>query len=216
LLLFAGLPACADDRSIIAPPPDDCAELCDTPRENEEAEEAALWLSGQLVAPEDLYRIIRDDLTAIRAAYLDSIPELAIEFTPWWLVSKIGIDVTEETRQKLLAREPNAVDSLNTVFRATHMDTFRLKVEPFVVVYFEGRLHPERLSEIYDELTEVTLATPAIRCCDWDNVYPWRIDGGASCTPPGSRTHAVPALKTCTTSAPATVASTRNLSGYAT
>ncbi len=151
-----------------------------TPRENREAEEAALWLSGELIAPNALYEAIKDDLAAIREAYIDSVPQLSIEFKPWWPSSKIGMNVTEEVRQMILRGEPTSIDSLNRVFRATRMDTFRLNVGVWTIVYFEGRLHPERLAEIYEQLDGVTSAGSDSWLGDWSNVYPWRVENGIS------------------------------------
>ena len=145
-----------------------------TPRENREAEEAALWLSGELVAPDFLYRALKSDLDAIRGEYVDSISHLSVEFKCWWIPSIILIEVTEGLRTKILAKEANLVDSLNTQFRATHMDTFRLNVGYYTVVYFKGRLHPQRLAEIYAQYDDVTYADCDTWIGDWSNVYPWQ------------------------------------------
>jgi hypothetical protein len=147
-----------------------------TPKENREAEEAALWLSGELYAPDALYKTIKNGLAAIRQTYLDSIPNLTIEFQAWWIPSKIGIHVTEEVRRMILQGLPNPVDSLNRIFGATRMDTFRLNVGVFTIVYFEGRLHPLRLAEIYKELDGVTKAYRDAWWGDYSNVYPWSVD----------------------------------------
>ncbi len=146
-----------------------------TPRENREAEEAALWLSGKLVSPDDLYRALQLDLEAIRGEYLDSLPYLSVEFKPWWISSKIYIEVTEKLRNHILLGESNLVDSLNTVFRATGMDTFRLNVGDNTIIYFKGRLHPQRLAEIYAQFDDITYADRDAWVGDWSNVYPWQL-----------------------------------------
>lgn len=150
-----------------------------TPRADREAEEAALWLSGEHFAPADLYQTIHDDLAAIRTGYLDSIPSLAVTFTPWWITSQVAVKFTDDARDRFLAREPNDVDSLNVVFHATHLDTFRLKGTSYwTLIDFAGRQHPERLGEAYEAQDDVVWGEPNGWIGDWSNVYPWRKGDG--------------------------------------
>ncbi len=148
----------------------------ETPRENREAEEAALWLSGELYAPQALYENIRDDLAEIRGEYLDSIPKTAIGFFPPWVVTQLIVLPDDATWDRIRNGEPNAIDSLNVVFRATKLDSSRTSFL-WALITFEGRLHPWRLSEIYGAQDGVIVAEPNGYCCDWGNVYPWEHDG---------------------------------------
>jgi hypothetical protein len=146
-----------------------------TPRDNQEAEEAALWLSGELLAPQALYETIRDDLAAIRGEFLDSIPDVAISFRTPWVISEVIVLFTDEARDRFLAREPNDVDSLNAVFHATHLDTFRLNVKPYwTLIDFEGRMHPDRLGEVYQAQDDIIWGESNGWIGDWSNVYPWK------------------------------------------
>jgi hypothetical protein len=50
----------------------------------------------------------------------------------------------------------------------------------FIILSFEGRLHPERLAELYMKIPSVVSAGPNHFFGDWSNVYPWFIDDGLS------------------------------------
>jgi hypothetical protein len=171
LAALAVLASCGDNPTNL-PPPGDSPDTV-TPRENREAEEAALWLSGDLMAPQDLYETIRDDLAAIRNAYLDSIPDTDIHFFAPWAVTELIVLPDDATWDKIRNGEPNAIDSLNAVFRATDLDSMRIG-RLWGLITFEGRLHPQRLAEIYAGQPGVILAEANGYCCDWDNVYPWK------------------------------------------
>jgi hypothetical protein len=152
------------------------ANINDTPRDDGEAEEAALWLSGDLVAPQDLYDTIHDDLAAIRGEYRPTIPSAANAFIAPCVVTELIVLPDDETWNKIRNGEPNAVDSLNTVFHATSLDSLVVS-RTYAVIGFKGRLHPERLADIYAAQAGVVNAQPNGRCCDWSNVYPWERDG---------------------------------------
>jgi hypothetical protein len=165
-----------DPASVRSPDTGD-SNIADTPRGNAEAEMAALWFAGKLVAPQEDYDAILEDLAAIRSEYLDSIPKVAIEFFPPWEVTGLLAHFTHETWDKIRRHEPNVVDSLGTVFHATTLDTIAIGPSLLAVIRFEGRLHPERLAEIYASFPEVLSAHPNSYCCDWSNVYPGMHDG---------------------------------------
>ena len=173
LAVFA---ACGGDPPPASPPQPFTAPDSTTPRENREAEEAALWLSGELIAPQAVYETIRDDLAAIRGEYLDSIPKLAVPFMAPWVVSEVIVRLTDDAVVRFLAREPNDIDSLNAVFHATHLDTFRLKGTPprWTLIDFAGRQHPARLGEFYQAQDDVVWGEPNGYIGDWSNVYPWK------------------------------------------
>jgi hypothetical protein len=148
---------------------------------NREADEAALWLSGELTSPPALYESIFDDLSAIRAEYGATKPDVNIEFQPWWTTSRIGVYVTPELRSLVLAHAPNPLDSLNTAYRMASMGNFTLSAGRWrTIILFVGRQHPERLAEIYATAPGVTGAFADSWLGDWSNVYPWKIEGGMS------------------------------------
>jgi hypothetical protein len=149
---------------------------------DQEADEAALWLSGEMTSPPALYSTIQSDLAAIRADYAASVPNVSIKFRPKWESSKLIVGVDEDLNQKLLAHEPNALEAMNRTMSATEMErSFIFHPEfPFVSIHFEGRKHPWRLAEVYRSVEGVTSASPDRYVGDGPSVYPWPVSGGMS------------------------------------
>ncbi|HXS09328.1 MAG TPA: hypothetical protein VN852_05030, partial [Candidatus Krumholzibacteria bacterium] len=54
---------------------------------DQEADEASLWLSGEITSPLALYGTIQSDLAAIRADYAVSVPNVSTKFRPRWVSS---------------------------------------------------------------------------------------------------------------------------------
>ena len=178
-LCVAFILSCDDDRVTEQAP---ARDRPDEIRLDREAEEAALWLSGERLAPQSLYETIHADLAAIRAEYAGDIPVLnTLEFQPWWTTSRIGVYVTPELRDLVLAHQPNPLDSLNTAFHAASMGPFRFIVNGWrTIILFTGRQHPERLAEFYAATPGVVGAFADSWLGDFSNVYPWHVDGGMS------------------------------------
>ncbi|MCK5613660.1 hypothetical protein KAR91_67970 [Candidatus Pacearchaeota archaeon] len=150
--------------------------VIDYPRPDREAEEAALWLSGELEAPEELYISIRSDLALIRGNYLPIIPEVGITFFPPWVPGMLLLGVTDEAKQQIRLGVYHDLDSLNTYYHLAAMDTSR-NIN-YVKLTFKGRLHPKILSIPYGAVPSVIYAEPNGFGGDWSNVYPWTYDGG--------------------------------------
>lgn len=186
LLLLTGLgivaaAALACDDSPNRPPsrvptPDDPV----TPRADREAEEAALWLSEDLIAPQDLYDRINRDLTDIRATFGDTLKAVDVTFRPWWIPSWIRVHLDDEGIRLLRAGTFSQLDSLNDALGLAELDSARMAVTRFADLQFEGRLHPFRLKDLYGNVPHVTLARINAWTGDYPNVYPWVIDGGMS------------------------------------
>lgn len=177
LAVVVALASCGDGDGVLGPPPDGI-RITDTPRANREAEEAALWLSGRLIAPQGLYETVRDDLAAIRGEHLGAIPDLAITFFPPWSVTEIIVLPDDATWDRIHNGEPNAIDELNAIYHATAMDSLRITSHYVVaVIEFEGRLHPGLLAAIYDDADGVVYAQPNGYVGDRSNVYPWEHGG---------------------------------------
>lgn len=149
-------------------------------RENAEAELAALWLSGELQAPEELYQSIKDDLSEIRAMYADSLAQLEIEFAPPWAPSQVLVGLTESGVQKLRSGDFPEFEELNSLFHLAELDTKLNWAAPVAVLTFEGRQHPARIAAPYAFLNDVSYAEPNGFSGDWSNVYPWRLSDGMS------------------------------------
>lgn len=158
--------------------------LDQTPRDNYEAEVIALALSGELVAPQDLYEEVRDGLDTLRSLYNDSIPELQrIYFSPCWMPGEVAGMLTEAATAEMRAGTFTGMDSLNAELRLQRMDTTSFSFRPeqiYFHLFFEGRLHPYRLVELYEVLPSVEFADPGYACFDGSAFYPWLIEGGIS------------------------------------
>ncbi|MFH1756265.1 MAG: hypothetical protein ABIA59_11255 [Candidatus Latescibacterota bacterium] len=154
--------------------------VIDYERENQEAEEAALWLSGELEAPEELYLTIRDDLAQIRSAYHSGIPEVAITFFPPWVPGMLLLGVTDDAKRQIRLGIYHDLDSLNTLYHLADMDTSRLgrSSSNSISLIFKGRLHPGVLSAQYGLIPSLIYAEPNGWIGDWSNVYPWITDEG--------------------------------------
>ena len=150
LLLFA-ISFClvvfsCDDRS----PVSSILDLNTTPMENEEAELAAMWLSGELVAPVKLYEQIRDELFLIRSTWQDSVTETGIVFVPFLRASYLSMGFSSATYDSILAGTYHAWDSLNSYYRMEDMSFIEMLTH--VSMIFEGRLNPILLAEAYSGL----------------------------------------------------------------
>jgi hypothetical protein len=143
-----------------------------TPKADEEAELIALCLSGGLVAPDGLYEQVRRDLAAIRSTFGDSYESVAkINFRTPWLPGCLVMAFDDTTEQRVLSGEYHAWDVLNKKLELATLDTLFLRRYGFSVLYFEGRLHPYRLSELYGVLPGVRYAFPNHLAGDRPNVY---------------------------------------------
>jgi hypothetical protein len=133
-----------------------------------------LWLSDSLIAPEGLYNTILNDLGAIRAEYGDSIPQVKeIFFWPPWVPSEVLLEVTDEAKQQIRVGQYHDLDSLNSLFNFASMDTTSLRFSGLISLYFEGRLNPERLAELYLTRPSVVYAEPNGVVGDFSNIYAW-------------------------------------------
>lgn len=149
---------------------------------DQEVGEAALWLSGELTSPPELYDTIHDDVIAIRAEYGASVPKLSIGFRTPWVPSMVIVAVTEEVKQQILGGDTAALDFINQQMNAIEMDTSKLDRPGlgWILIRFDGRKHPRRLAEAYGAVDGVTWAQPNVYFGDWSQWYPWRIPGGMS------------------------------------
>jgi len=149
-----------------------------TPRENEEAEEAALWLSGSLVAPPQFYDVLCEDLPRIRAEFRATIPQVdSVAFQPRLVSNNVALWLTADAYQQYLQGEYHDWDSLNTRFGLT-------RIQPgygdYAVVHliFAGRYNTPELANVYKKLSTVGDAWPGDGwsfLCDPSTIFAWRI-----------------------------------------
>jgi len=139
-----------DDKSLSPTPPKD-TDFSLTPMENEEAELAALHLSGKLIAPLPLYEQIKEELELIRETWSDSITHVNMVFDPYWKESNIKVYVSQATYDSMISGQYHHWDSLNDYYG---IDTivfghYSFTDQQWANLYFKGRLNPLLLVDIY-------------------------------------------------------------------
>ncbi len=162
------------NNTYIEPPPPE-----HTPKENEEAELITLCLSGNLVAPDDLYNQALEDLVAIRSTFgaeFESIKHITFR-TPW-IVGSLIVGFNDATAQKVANGEYYAWDEPNKKYQVTKIDKGLVGSIGSVVLHFKGRLHPRRLAKLYAVLPGVRYAQPNVRIGDSPTIYPRKIESG--------------------------------------
>jgi hypothetical protein len=140
-------------------------DLSVTPMENAEAELAALWLSGEIVAPVTMYTQIDHDLEVIRNQWLDSIPEVKIQFYPYWVPSRLSLGFDPLTYELVETGQYHAWDSLNEFYRVDTMSF--LSDYNYVALTFKGRLNPMVLVDQYAGLPGLEYAHTDSPIGDW-------------------------------------------------
>ena len=160
-----------------------CSDPGSTPREDEEAEEASIWLSGSLVAPQEAYDRVADDLAAIRSRYGDDIPRLRdIRFAPYLNSSAIYVELMPEAALRLKEGRFHDLDSLNAHFNLSEIKTYDGgKCGPFFSFIFRGRYNAEKLSQIYKDTPSVIWAESGLADLpglppDILTVIPWPVE----------------------------------------
>ncbi|UCB53125.1 MAG: hypothetical protein JSV10_03320 [Candidatus Zixiibacteriota bacterium] len=150
-----------------------------TPKADREAELIALCLSGEIVAPDNLYRQVQRDLAAIRAAFGDTFELIRrIEFWPPWVPGRLMIGFYDSTVQQIRAGEYHGWDQLNEEYHVAEIDTGILYIMGIVTLVFRGRLHPYRLEEIYEGLPGAWAVSATGYVGDGPNVHPRQTMGG--------------------------------------
>ncbi|UCF04737.1 MAG: hypothetical protein JSV33_12550 [bacterium] len=154
----------------------DCSGDCEpdiiTERQYEEAELIALFLSGEITAPETLTVHILNDLRAIRYRYGNRhVPILTVPFVPPAPPSCFYITFDDTTTQKIEGGTYHAWDSLNATYG---LNEVRPVFGGDFNLYFDGRLNPWRLIEFYETLPGFVTAHVCPRIGDSPNIYPHR------------------------------------------
>ncbi len=145
IVLILLITAC-DDSS----PTKSKLDISVSPMENEEAELAAMWLSGELVAPTYLYRKIKRELELIRSTWHDSIPEVEIGFVPYVDPGFLVLGFEAETYISIRDSLYHEWDSLNDFYNVERYSVSSLSNS--VYMRFKGRLNPNLLVDIYSNL----------------------------------------------------------------
>jgi hypothetical protein len=118
-----------------------------TPMEDEEAEVLAMYLSGEIMAPLELYDTIKSDLLLIRNTWADSVPDVLIRYLPYPPPSEIYIGLTPQTFESIRLGEYHEWDSLNIHYRLDSVEL--LSQFGAVKLHFNGRLNANLLVDAY-------------------------------------------------------------------
>jgi hypothetical protein len=130
----------------LCPPSADISE-CD-------AEFLAMEISGRLLPPEDLYVRIRDDLTAIRAAY----PGMnSISHSPRWVPGDLLVILTPEAWEQYQNGDYHGLDHLNAPLGPVEITSLRARI---LLLRFTRRYNPEALTTLYADADGVESAEP--------------------------------------------------------
>lgn len=147
--------------------------LDETPRSDYEAEVIALCLSGELIAPEDLYQKVHNDLVYIRSTYGRMHRWLnSIHLIPPWVPSMICIKFNFSTGGQVESGTYHAWDSLNTALGVTEIDQFFPGNPQWWKLYFSGRKHPRRLADLYRDLPGVLVTEKTSIVYTFYNLFP--------------------------------------------
>lgn len=142
-------------------------------RSDYEAEMIALCLSDELIAPQDIYDWVHEDLSYIRSQYGDDYELLnTIHFIPPWVPSMILIKFDILNGAKVANGTYHAWDSLNAALGAHHWERLFPSMDQWWKLYFSGIMHPKRLVELYSPLPSVIYAEPSTIVYTFHNVFP--------------------------------------------
>lgn len=153
-------------------PTDFKSETPHTPKADKDAELMALYLSGSLYAPSRLYWQVSEELKSIRSTYAEEIQYInKIHFNLPWRESCILVAFDDTTGQKIDQGEYTAWDDLNTKYSIEEIEKLHHSTYTYVL-NFKGRLHSQRLVEIYRDLPGITNIGKNRYGGDFSNIYP--------------------------------------------
>jgi len=145
---------CAADES------DDSGLSQNTPYLHE-AQEMALFYTGELRPPDSLTQQISRELSLLRETWQDSIPGVKTTFwTPWWRTGRIELRVDDTVFASIMNGQNEAwndlCDRLNLSYRQIYSD-FR---DNCIGVASSEPLHPCRMADLFAELPFVNYIGP--------------------------------------------------------
>ena len=143
-------------------------------KENKEAELIALYLSGEMIAPDYLYLKVLNDLDKIRNKYNSSEILKFITFLPPWL-PRIRIEFNESTFNEVKDGKYSEWDELNNKYNVSVIEKQLLNKYHFIFLHFNYSYNPRLLSKLYEELPGVIYAQQASSgpsAHHLNNIYP--------------------------------------------
>jgi hypothetical protein len=161
LFVLGSIYSCSDDKNNVITPPsiDDVDEtaLLDTL----EARNAAMWISGDLTASEELAMQILNDLKQIRYDYSDVLPvhylmKLPLRFFLPWKNSIIYLLISSETYERYQRGEWHDIEILNEMYELSGITSLTSGTGyHYLTLRFEGEKNPIVLSDAYSQLDDV-------------------------------------------------------------
>ncbi len=124
-----------------------------------EALAIALWLSGELTAPPELYERIRTDLRIVRKDQRDTVPAVDLKFFEPWEPGRLVIGFDAWTYQLISGGLYQEWDSLNRHYSVDRVD-LSMPTFNMLKLKFTDPLNPEVLAEAYEKLPGVRFAVP--------------------------------------------------------
>ena len=149
LVLGGGLalvPGCSKPNRHIEPP-----YYVSTPMPDEAAELVTLYLSGEILAPAQLYERVHKELEQLRNEYPAEQAKTQMEqFNRAFAASAMSCQVDSQTFAAITQGTYTAWDSLNAVHQFKSFMPYHHPGMPYYFFFqFEGRRHPKRLAEAY-------------------------------------------------------------------
>ena len=156
----------------------------------EEAQQIAIYVSGELEPPVWLSYRIRSSLHAIRAKYGDEYEMLnEVRFEPPWVPSRLILAFDAAAAARIVAGEYHEWDSVNRELELIDLEVYA--GPGWYVLDFAGMKHPWRLLEYYRHLPGVLHGEPDWSGLDGPNIFPNLVSGqltylfwDAWCPPP--------------------------------
>lgn len=128
-----------------------------------EAQEMALFYSGQLRPPDSLTQRISRELSLLREEWQDSIPGVSTIFlTPWHRTSRVNVKVDDTGFTLIMRGQNEAWNDLCEKYNLTYrqMEGFTINT---IGIFSEDPFHPRRLAGLFAELPHVNSAYPVPR-----------------------------------------------------
>lgn len=168
---LAALLLCGCGNNPVSSKSDEPEDISATPRADAEAEEMALYISRQLVAPEALYQRVKTDLLEIRTLFADSghLPDVA--FAMWTPPGQVLLKISTTLLNDSTTAAFHHFDSLNTYFRLESVHTYQY-LSQYYKLRFYGLLHAVRLAQAYREVDGILSASAGPTAGDRPNIYP--------------------------------------------
>lgn len=158
--------ACSEERALY--PVVDSEPLVHDPWDDQEAEDIACMISGELTAPRALYERVQSDLVLIRERWGDSIPRLrTTKAIAPYIKPEFGLDFQPQALDDIKAGRHAAWDSLLQLFRMS----MTISSYGYPYVSTEVRLNTWRAYQSFEQLEGFKQIWPSYFRLDGPRLY---------------------------------------------